>query len=279
MTESICYVNGEYLPVDQAFLSVQDLAVLRGYGVFDFLRTYHGQPFKLREHLLRLERSAQHIELKLPQSLDAIEQIVCETLQRNSLPEANIRVVVTGGVSTDGITPPAETGLIVLVTPVKHYPAECYDHGVKVITVETERYIPGAKTINYIPAILAMNKARAAGAIEALYVNRHGHILEGTTTNFYIFQGGQLITPVDEILPGVTRSVLLEVARNLFDVVERPITFADLADADEAFISASNKEIMPVHHVDDRQIGSGTRGPKTKLIMEHFRAVTWGSQT
>ena len=168
MTESICYVNGEYLPVDQAFLSVQDLAVLRGYGVFDFLRTYHGQPFKLREHLLRLERSAQHIELKLPQSLDAIEQIVCETLQRNSLPEANIRVVVTGGVSTDGITPPAETGLIVLVTPVKHYPAECYDHGVKVITVETERYIPGAKTINYIPAILAMNKARAAGAIEAL---------------------------------------------------------------------------------------------------------------
>ncbi|MCB9099517.1 MAG: aminotransferase class IV [Anaerolineales bacterium] len=278
MTESICYVNGQYLPVKEAFISVQDLAVLRGYGVFDFLRTYHGRPFKLREHLLRLERSAQHIELKLPQSLDAIEQVVCETLQRNTLPEANIRVVVTGGVSADGITPPAETGLIVLVTPVKHYPAEFYDHGVKVITVETERYIPGAKTINYIPAILAMNKAKAAGAVEALYVNRHGHILEGTTTNFYLVQGNQIITPVDEILPGVTRSVLLEVAQSLFDVVERPITFADLADAEEAFISASNKEIMPVHHVDDQQIGSGTRGPKTKLIMEHFREVTWGSQ-
>lgn len=278
MTESICYVNGHFLPVEEAFISVQDLAVLRGYGVFDFLRTYHGRPFKLREHLLRLERSAQHIELKLPQSLDAIEQVVCETLQRNTLPEANIRVVVTGGVSPDGITPPAETGLIVLVTPVKHYPAEFYDHGVKVITVETERYIPGAKTINYIPAILAMNKAKAAGAVEALYVNRHGHILEGTTTNFYIVQGNQLITPVDEILPGVTRSVLLEVAQSLFDVVERPLTFADLTGADEAFISASNKEIMPVHHVDDQQIGSGTRGPKTKLIMEHFREVTWGNQ-
>lgn len=277
MTESICYVNGHYLPVNEAFLSVKDLAVLRGYGVFDFMRTYHGQPFKLREHLLRLERSAQHIELKLPTSLDEIEQIVCETLRRNTLPEANIRVVVTGGVSTDGITPPKNSGLIVLVTPVRHYPPECYDHGVKVITVETERYIPGAKTINYIPAILAMNKARAAGAMEALYVNRHGHILEGTTTNFFIFQGDQIITPIAEILPGVTRGVVLEVAHKLFDVVERPITFDDLPNTEEAFISASNKEIMPVHHVNDLKIGGGTRGPKTQLIIEHFKEKTWGS--
>lgn len=278
MTESICYVNGSYLPVGQATLSVRDLAVLRGYGVFDFMRTYHGRPFKLREHLLRLERSAQHIELDLPKPLNAIEEIVCETLRRNALPEANLRVVVTGGVSSDGITPPEEPGLIVLVTPVKHYPAECYEHGVKVITVETERYIPGAKTINYIPAILAMNRAKAAGAIEALYINRHGHILEGTTTNFFIFQGDQFITPGDEILPGVTRSVVLEVAQDLFEVIERPITFDDLARSDEAFISASNKEIMPVHHVDDQQIGSGTRGPKTRQIMERFKAATWGAE-
>ena len=279
MTELICYVNGQYLPVNEAVLPVQDLAVLRGYGVFDFLRTYYGRPFKLKEHLLRLQRSAQHIELKLPASLETIEAIVCETLSRNTLPEANIRVVVTGGVSRDGITPPQETGLIVIVTGVKEYPAECYNHGVKVVTVETERYIPGAKTINYIPAILAMNKAHAAGAIEALYVNRHGHILEGTTTNFFVIQGDQLITPVDDILPGVTRSVLLEVARPLIEVVERPITFADLDQADEAFISASNKEIMPVHHVNDQQIGSGTRGPKTQLIMEHFKEATWGAQS
>lgn len=278
MTESICYVNGSYLPVSEASLSVRDLAVLRGYGIFDFLRTYHGQPHKLREHLLRLEQSAQHIELKLPASLDEIEQIVCETLRRNDLPEANIRVVITGGVTLDGITPPEQGSLIVLVTPVKRYPAEYYNHGVKVITFETERYIPGAKTINYIPAILALNKAKIANALEALYVNRHGHILEGTTTNFYIFQGDQMITPSDDILPGITRGIVLDVARKLFDVVERPITFDDLAKTDEAFISASNKEIMPIHHVDDQQIGSGTRGPRTKLIMEHFKEATWGSK-
>lgn len=275
MSQAVCYVNGRFVPVHEAYVSVQDLAILRGYGVFDFLRTYHGQPFKLREHLRRLERSARYIELELPESLDDLEHIVCETLRRNSYPEANIRIVVTGGVSSDGITPPEKSSLIVLVTPAKIYPPDYYEHGVKVVTVETERYIPGAKTINYIPAILALKKAEAAGAVEALYMNRQGHILEGTTTNFFVFQGDRLITATADILPGVTRNVILELAREKFEVVERPIILDDLPHVDEAFISASNKEIMPVHHVNDIQIGEGRRGPRTRYLMDRFKEVTW----
>jgi branched-chain amino acid aminotransferase len=270
MAPLICYVNGNFVPLEEAYLPVQDLAILRGYGVFDFMRTYDGKPFKLHEHLLRLENSARLIQLDMPASVAEIEQIVHETLRRNSLPETNVRVVLTGGVSTDGITPISRPGLIVLVTPLHTYPAECYEKGIKVITVKIDRYLPDAKTINYIPAILALKKAKAAGALEALYLNQQGHILEGTTTNFFIFHSNQLITPQDGILPGLTRDVVLALAQRHFEVVEQAVTFEDVRQADEAFISASNKEIMPVHHVDDLMIGNGRPGPQTQLLMEQF---------
>ena len=274
MTQLICYVNGNFLPLEDAALSVRDLAILRGYGVFDFLRTYGGMPFKLPEHLARLARSAQLIELVLPYALDKIEQLALDTLKRNNLPEANVRIVVTGGVSGDSVTPDTEPSLIILVTPVQQYPATCYEQGVKTITVETERYLPGAKTINYIPALIALRKAKAAGALEALYANRQGQILEGTTTNFFVFQGNQLLTPKDGILLGVTRAVVLELAQEKFEIVEHPLTFDDLSQADEAFMTASNKEIMPVHQVDDLQIGQGKPGLNTRWLMERFWRLT-----
>lgn len=277
MSELICYVNGKFRPLSEATISARDLAVLRGYGVFDFLRTYHGRPFKLRQHLLRLERSAQAIYLDLPYPIEEIEAIVYETLQRNNLPEANIRIIVTGGPAVDSITPASNSGLLVLVTPVHTYPAAYYEQGVKVITVEIDRYLPQAKTINYIPAIMALKQAKAAGAVEALYVNQAGHILEGTTTNFFIFQGRQLITPQEDILPGVTRDVVLSLAQDQFKIVERTITLADLSQADEAFITASNKELMPVHHVNDVTIGNGIApGPKTDQLLKSFWKLTRG---
>ncbi len=274
MTTTICYVNGNFVSLQDASLPVRDLSVLRGYGVFDFLRTYNGNPLNLRRNLKRLKTSARHVFLDIPWSIDELEQIVLDTLSRNTIPEASIRIVVTGGVSVDGITPPETPGLLVLVTPVRIYPAEYYQHGIKVITVETERYIPGAKTINYIPAIMALKKAKAAGAVEALYVNRQQHILEGTTTNFFVFQGSKLITPTDDILPGITRDVVLELAREKFKIIERPILFDDLSRADEAFITASNKEVMPVCRVNDVIIGKGIPGPNTKTIMDDYWQLT-----
>jgi branched-chain amino acid aminotransferase len=277
MSQLICYVNGAYVALNEAALPVQDLAILRGYGVFDFLRTYHKKPFHLSEHLCRLANSARLIGLDLPHPLETIEAIVRETLDRNELSEANIRIIVSGGVTSDGITPLVGPSLLVLVTPVRQYPPEYYEQGVKVITVEMDRYLPQAKTINYIPAIMALQQAQTNGAVEALYTNPQGHILEGTTTNFFIFQGQQLITPGENILPGVTRDVVLDLARQSnFMVVERPITLADIAQAEEAFITASNKEIMPVNQVNEIRFGAKTVGPHTQRLRQCFAQLVWG---
>lgn len=276
MTDPVCYVNGQFLPLSQATLSVQDLSILRGYGVFDFLRTYNGQPFKLTEHLQRLARSARLIELELPGPLAELEQIVRQTLARNDLPEANIRIVVTGGVSSNSVTPDDGPGLLVLVTPARLYPDEFYSHGVKAITVPASRYLPDAKTINYMAALMAYKKAQAAGAVEALYVNEQGHILEGTTTNLFAFFGQQLVTPNQGILPGITRNVVLELAQGLFNCSERPITLDELPRIEEMFITASNKEIMPIRRLDDYVIGRGAPGPNTRQLMSRFRQLTRG---
>lgn len=275
---NIFYVNGEYLPESAAQLNVRDLAILRGYGVFDYLRTYGGQPFRLDKNIERLCRSCELIELALPCSPAEIEAIVLETLRRNigSAAEFSIRLVVTGGVSSNNINPDGASSLIVIVQPVNDYPAENFTQGVKVITVENQRLVPAAKTIMYTPAILAQKKAKAAGAIEALYHDANGNILEATTSNFFVFFGNTLVTPPienEEILAGVTRMTVLELAREHFQVEIRPLAYAELQRADEAFLSSANKQVMPVVQVDDLMIGTGQPGEGTQQLMALFQAL------
>jgi len=159
MAQPICYLNGKYVPFDQACLPLNDLGIVRGYGVFDFLRTYKGVPFKLREHIQRLQNSAKLIGLSIPWSTQDIEAIAQDTLQRNNLPESNIRIVVTGGISANFITPLGQPSLMVIVTPVAEPPREYYEQGIKVITVQAERFLPTAKSLNYISAIGALQQA------------------------------------------------------------------------------------------------------------------------
>lgn len=274
MTQPICYLNGKYVAFEQACLPLNDLGIVRGYGVFDFLRTYNGVPFKLREHVQRLQNSAKIIGLSLPWSTEEIEAITQDTLEKNNLPEANIRIVVTGGSSADFITPLGQPSLMVIVTPVSKFPGEYYEQGVKVITAQIERFLPTAKSLNYISAIGALQKAKLTNAVEALYINQQGHVLEGTTTNFFVFRESQLITPKEGILNGITKDVVLEIAKNKFEIVEQPIYYSDLSSCDEAFITATNKEIMPVVQVDELHISKGKPGEKTQLIMELFHNYT-----
>jgi branched-chain amino acid aminotransferase len=274
MTQLISYVNGKYVTSDQAYLPLQDLGIVRGYGVFDFLRTYNRVPFKLREHVQRLQKSAELIGLSLPWSTEEIEDISQDTLGRNNLPEANIRIVVTGGSSADFITPIGQPSLAVIVTPVSSYPVEYYERGVKVGTVQMERFIPRAKTLNYISAIMALQQAKLTNAIEAVYINQQGHVLEGTTTNFFVFRESQLITPKENILNGITRNVVLELAKNRFEIVEQPISYSELSRCDEAFITSSTKEIMPVVQIDELDISTGKPGENTQLLMHLFHNST-----
>ncbi len=269
------YVNGEFVADNQAQISVNDLSVIRGFGVFDFLRTYNGVPFHLDDHLNRLERSARLIGLKLPHPKAEIGEIVKETLARSHHPESNIRIVVTGGLSSDGITPGESPKLLVMVTGVKQMPAEWYTKGAKVVTSHVDRFMPGAKSINYIPAILCQAEARNQQAIEAIYVDRNGYILEGTTSNIFAFIGDTLVTPpCDRVLPGITRQVVLTLAKKEFSVVERQLHKDEIRLFDEAFLASSIREVVPIVAIDSVQIGDGMPGSRTIKIMEMFRDNT-----
>ena len=272
MGNLVYYVNGQYVAADQAALGLNDLGIVRGYGVFDLLRTYDGKLFKLHEHVLRLERSAALIGLELPWSTAEIEAIARATYMRNAIANATIRIIVTGGAADDFMTPQQRPTLIVMVNPIGIPAPEQQSHGVKVITTRIERMMPTVKSLNYIAAIMAMQAARRVGAVEAIYRTADDRITEGTRANFFIFRDNRLITPQTDVLGGITRDVVLEIAGDDFEVVEAPLFYADLATCDEAFLTSSTKEILPVTQIDDLTIGQGKPGPNTRKLLELFSA-------
>jgi len=267
---AIFYIDGAFVPADQAVIPATDLAVLRGYGVFDLLRTYSGKPFKLNAHLTRLFRSAQRLGLPLPWSRETLHDLVLETLDRNDFNNANVRIVVTGGSSTDFVTPQGKPRLLILVSPVPVYPDWWYQKGIKVITIASARSIPDAKSIDYIPATIALRKARQQGAEEVIYSDDQGRVLEGTTSNLFMFADGVLVTPGEGILSGITRQVVLEVARSIFKIEVHDISLKALLRADEVFITGTSKGIVPVVQVDESAIGPARPGPLTRKLRARF---------
>jgi branched-chain amino acid aminotransferase len=271
----IYYIDGQYVDEDKCVLSVKDIIVLRGFGVFDFLITYNKRPFYLKEHVQRLETSAQKIGLTLKHTNDEICAIVEETIRRNTHhDESNIRIVYTGGISSDGVTPEGNGYLIVMVTPKHHLPDRWYSDGAKLVTAEVERFIPGAKSTNYLTAVWALERAKAMDAIESIYVDRNNRLLEGATTNFFCFKENKLITPKLDILAGITRSVLVDLVKGHFDLDVREIQKDELPNMEEVFISASNKEVVPIIQVDDIVIGNARPGPRTQKVMQLFKDYT-----
>ncbi len=264
---NIFYVDGKFVPADQAMIPVDDLAIIRGIGVFDLLRTYNGNPYFLKEHVSRLCHSADEIDLKMPWSHEEICTVVMETLARNRLDEANIRIIVTGGSSADFMTPKGPPRLLVLVTSLPKLPPWWHTRGVKVITIKTKRQFPGAKSIDYLPAALALREAEARGAIEAIYLDEANHALECTTSNLFAFIDEKLITPGRGILSGITRKVVLEIAKGHYPVEVRDLSCDELLCAQEVFITGTNKGLVPVVQIDERIIGTGRPGPLTSRMM------------
>jgi branched-chain amino acid aminotransferase len=266
----VYYVDGTFVPAQEAKIPVDDLAVLRGIGVCDIMRTFQGRPYFVDEHIDRLVESGKKIGLSLPWNRPEIKQIVLQTLEKNpGLAEMNIRIVITGGSSPDFLTPTGRPRLIVMVTEIKKLPEEWYAKGVKVITLVQERPLAGAKVTAYIPATIAMNQAQAAGAMEVIYINRKNHALEGTTSNLFAFFGNTLVTPPPEgILKGITRKVILSLAKNRSEISEESIPLEKLLTADEVFITGTNKGVVPVVQIDDNPIGDGRPGYRTETLMK-----------
>ncbi|MFN4213114.1 MAG: aminotransferase class IV, partial [Microgenomates group bacterium] len=206
------YLDGKWLKTEDLKISAFDLAVVRGFGVFDFLRTYNRLPFYLDDHLDRFFNSAKLLQLKIPKSKDEIKKIIFEGIEKNPAGELNVKIILTGGETIDGITPVGKHVLLITFTGAVEYPKELYQKGVKVITIKGSRFLPQAKYLNYTQAVLAMMRAKKEGAEEALYVDEKGRITEATRANFFAVIGGHLVTPKNGVLFGITRKVVLKLA-------------------------------------------------------------------
>jgi len=271
---NVYYVDGKFVPDSEAVFPINDLGLLRGYGCFDFMRTYNGKVIFIQEHVQRLFRSATQIGIGLPVSEAELARLVEDTLQRNPPVESSVRILVTGGSSPDFITPQGRPRMAIMVSPLAQYPQSWYQEGAKIVTVLYTRAIPGTKSIDYIRAILVLAEARQKGAIEAVYIDPGNQVREGTTSNIFAFIGDRLVTPGTGILNGITRQKVLGLAEDRYPVDIRDIHRDELVQADEVFITSSNRLIVPIVRVDDEIIGAGRPGARTRSVMQTFADFT-----
>jgi branched-subunit amino acid aminotransferase/4-amino-4-deoxychorismate lyase len=247
---------------------------MRGFGVFDFLRTYNGKPFLLAQHLQRLRNSAKLLGLVVPLSDTEIEGIISELIRRSEMMEVNIRIILTGGQAVSGMLfDNDKLTFIVLIEEIHPLPTSVYSDGAKLITQEYKRPLFTAKHLDYMMTVSLQPKIKAAGAIEVLYI-WEGQALEASTSNLFIIKNDVISTPKDDVLIGMTRNFILDIARPHYVIKESSITLEEVLSADEVFITATNKEIVPIVQIGDTVIDKGRVGVITQDLIADFKSRT-----
>jgi len=263
------FLNGKIIKAKDAFLHITDLALLRGFGIFDFCRTQNGRPLLLDRYLTRFFNSAKYVDLGIPFSKEYIKDTIYSLLQNNSFEESGIRMVMTGGYTENGYTP-GEPNFFILIEKINFPGKPLYDNGIKLFFLEHQRELSHIKSINYLTAISIRNAISKAEAYDVLY-HYNGNVLEVSRSNIFIVRDRNIITPIKNILPGITRSTVINLARDLFTVEEREIPVQELFQADEVFMTGTTKRVLPVIKIDDHQIGTGRPGPVTKKLIALYR--------
>jgi branched-subunit amino acid aminotransferase/4-amino-4-deoxychorismate lyase len=268
-----CYCNGEIVLEEDARIHPRDLGYLRGYAVFDVMLVKNGIPFLFHEHWMRLTRSAEELLMPLPMEQQRWREIIEELHTKVREDNFIVRTVVSGGCSADSMTLDVDNIVMtVLIEEYKPYPSEAYANGVSVITQEFQRQNPAVKSTNYMFPVRLQNERVRQGATEIVYV-LNGLILEASTSNIFLVKNNVLVSPAHNVLWGTTRNLVIRLAKeNDIPVEERNIVFEELFESDEAFITASNKEVMPVVKIDEIKLGSGKVGYMTKKIMSLYQA-------
>lgn len=277
------YVNGQYFPKEEAKISVFDHGFLYGDGVFEGIRAYGGKVFRLNEHIDRLYNGARGIMIDIPLKKEEMAEVVLETLRRNELKDAYIRLVISRGTGDLGLDPrKCKTPTIICITDkIVLYPEELYNKGMEIITAATRRNRPEGvnpqmKSLNYLNNIMAKLEANLVGAPEAMLLNNEDYVAECTGDNIFIVKDGVLITPPPYvgILVGITRNAIMELAEKIgIKVEEKVFTRYEVFTADECFLSGTAAEAVPVVKVDGRQIADGKPGPITNKILKEFKEL------
>lgn len=254
-------VNEDFLPVKEASVLITDLAVQRGYGIFDFFKTINGKLIFLEDHLDRFYRSAEALHLPVAQSREQLESLLLELMDRNQLPNSGIRITLTGGYSPDGYAI-AKPNLIIAQHALK-IATEIDVKGIKLITYPHQRQLPYVKTLDYLMAVWLQPLLKEKGVDDLLY-HHNGLVKECPRANFFIVnEADEVITSGENILKGVVRKQVLSLGSNVF---EREITLDDLRNCKEAFITSSTKNILPVTEIDGKTIGNGFAGAVTTAL-------------
>jgi len=282
------WMDGNLVDRARATVSVFDHGLLYGDGVFEGIRIYSGRIFQCQAHVNRLYNSARLIRLAIPYTKQEIVEAMRETLRANGIEDGYIRLVVTRGVGTLGLDPfkCAEPVTFIIADQIKLYPQEMYDEGMAVIIAKTvrvaDRQIPSAaKTLNYLNNILARIEAVDAGVAEAIMLNTDGHVSECTGDNLFLVEGGKVVTPplTASILPGITRDVVIKLARQLgLEAEEETLPVERLYRADECFLTGTAAEVIAVTKIDGRTIGGGKVGPVTDKLLAAFREFIRGDE-
>jgi len=276
----LIWIDGALLPPGEAKISVFDHALLYGDGVFEGIRVYHGKIFKEAEHIRRLFESAKALRIDFGMTPQQVSAAMHETIEANDVADGYIRLVVTRGVGSLGISTKhtACPSVIIIAGTIQLYPPELYQAGLKCVISSYLRTNPNSlsprvKSLNYLNNIMAKLEAQDAGAHEAVMLNDEGHVAECTGDNIFLIRNGELQTPpaCAGILEGVTRGLVMALARGLgFTVREAELIRHDLYVADEIFLTGTAAEIIGVVSVDNRIVGDGKPGPITRRLAAEF---------
>lgn len=265
MGNTYTYINGQLLLENDAKLLVTDLALQRGYGIFDFLKTVNGKPIFIEDYFNRFFNSAAEMQLEVGLDRTDLYQAVNALLEKNNIANSGLKIILTGGYSEDGyqITKP---NLIIVQTPFEYHAAS-FDKGLNLLSHNYQRQLPFVKTIDYLQAIRLQPLLKLKQADDLLY-HHHGEVRECPRANIFIIKDQQVLTPISDILRGITRGKILGIHLDGVEIKEQDFTLDDLANADEAFISSSTKNILPVLSLDGKPIGKGKPGKITAALNE-----------
>lgn len=266
------FINNQFVKAEEAVLSVSDLSIQRGYGVFDFFRTAEHVPLFIDHHLDRLQHSASVLRLQLPYSKDELKNIVRQLISKNDLPLSGIRMTVTGGNAIDTYTP-TTPNIIITQSPLTMDTVFDPSKGLHLITEEYVRELPSVKSINYLMGVYLQQKVKDAGAGDVLYV-KNGFISELVRSNvFVVTTDNKLLTANEHVLYGITRKHILQLAAQVLEVKEQPVSLNDVLNAKEVFVTSTTKRLLPVFSVNGNKIANGTAGTVTADLYLRFLAL------
>ncbi|MFA6183642.1 MAG: aminotransferase class IV [Parcubacteria group bacterium] len=265
-----CYYDGEIILIDDVKINPYDIGFMRGYGIFDAMRTTKKVLFCLDEHWNKFEKSAQELDLNIPISKSEFKNIVAILLEKNDLKEAAVKTILTGGKSENGFNKSEKSTILILVDDLDKFtlPEESYEKGWKLISLEYQRHLPKIKTLDYLIPIKNQKEKIKNNAQEIVY-KKDGNILECSTSNIFIIRNGTIITPKKNIFLGTIRNLVIDIAeKNGFEVLERNVSVEEFLSAEEIFLTATYKKIMPITNVDGTSVNEGKIGKKTKKLMK-----------